>query len=171
MTVKKIHIIGGSGSGKTYISQRISEDLNIEHYDLDELYWDNSNETYERKCDINKRNENLERILSKESWIIEGVYHSWLQDSFIKADIVFILKPNVFKRDYRIIKRFVKRKVGLLPSKGDSIKRLIDLIIWNHKYDKKNLIEAELMIDMYNSNKVIVKNNMDILNFVKGNKK
>ena len=36
-------------------------------------------------------------ILSKESWIIEGVYYSWLQDSFIKADVVFILKPNVFK--------------------------------------------------------------------------
>lgn len=171
MTVRKIHIIGGSGSGKTYISEKLSKTLDIEHYDLDELYWENSNGTYETKCDINKRNENLERILSKESWIIEGVYHSWLQDSFSKADIVFILKPSVFKRDYRIIKRFVKRKVGLLPSKGDSIKRLIDLIIWNHKYDKKNLKEAEVMVDKYNFNKVIVKNNMYILNFVKDNKK
>jgi len=171
MTVKKIHIIGGSGSGKTYISQKISEDLHIEHYDLDELFWDNSNGTYETKSDINKRDENLQMILSKDSWIIEGVYYSWLQDSFTKADIVFILKPNVFKRDFRIIKRFAKRKLGLLPAKGGSIKRLIDLIIWNHKYDKKNLKEAEVMVDRYNSNKVIVKNNMDILNFVKSNKK
>lgn len=167
MTFKKIHIIGGSGSGKTYISQRISKNLHIESYDLDELFWDNSSGSYEIKSDINKRDENLRMILSKESWIIEGVYYSWLQDSFIKSDIVFILKPNVFKRDFRIIKRFVKRKLGLLPSKRGSIKGLIDLIIWNHKYDKKNLKEAEIMIDKYNSNKVIVKNNMDILNFVK----
>ena len=36
--IKKIHIIGGSGSGKTYISQKISKNLHIENYDLDELY-------------------------------------------------------------------------------------------------------------------------------------
>jgi adenylate kinase family enzyme len=169
MTVRKIHIIGGSGSGKTYISQKISKDLHIERYDLDELYWDNSTDSYETKSDINKRNEKLMTILSKESWIIEGVYYSWLQDSFIKSDIIFILKPNVFKRDWRILKRFVKRKLGLLPSKRGSLKGLIDLIIWNHKYDKENLKEAEAMIDKYNSNKVIVTNNMDILNFVKNN--
>ena len=169
MTVKKVHIIGGSGSGKTYISQKISKNLHIERYDLDELFWDNSSGSYDTKSNINKRNENLRVILSKESWIIEGVYYSWLQDSFIKADIVFILKPNVFKRDWRIIKRFIKRKLGLLPSKRGFIKELFDLIIWNHKYDKKNLKEAEAMIDKYNFNKVIVKNNMDILNFVKNN--
>ncbi|MBZ9632933.1 DNA topology modulation protein FlaR [Clostridium sp. FP1] len=168
MTVKKIHIIGGPGSGKTYISQKISKNLHIERYDLDELFWDKSN-SYDTKSDINKRNENLRMILSKESWIIEGVYYSWLQDSFIKSDIVFILKPKVLKRDWRIIKRFVKRKLGLLSSKRGSIKGLIDLIVWNHKYDKKNLIQAEAMIDKCNSNKVIVKNNVDIFNFVKNN--
>ena len=154
---------------KPIFLKKISKDLHIERYDLDELFWDNSSGSYETKSDINKRNENLRMILSKESWIIEGVYYSWLQDSFIKSDIVFILKPNVFKRDWRIIKRFVKRKLGLLPSKRGSIKGLIDLIIWNHKYDKKNLKEAKAIIDKCNSNKVIVKNNMDILKFVKTN--
>lgn len=52
MKIKKIHIIGGSGSGKTYIADRISEKLDIKTYDLDELFWDNSADSYGTKADI-----------------------------------------------------------------------------------------------------------------------
>ena len=37
----KIHIIGGSGSGKTYLADKLSKEYGITHYDLDELQWDN----------------------------------------------------------------------------------------------------------------------------------
>lgn len=37
----KIHIIGGPGSGKTYLAEKLSKELGIQHYDLDELQWDN----------------------------------------------------------------------------------------------------------------------------------
>ena len=37
----KIHIIGGSGSGKTYLAENLSKKYGIRHYDLDDLQWDN----------------------------------------------------------------------------------------------------------------------------------
>lgn len=166
MAIKKIHIIGGSGSGKTYIGQILSKKLNIKIYDLDEIFWDNSSDSYGTKTDKNKRDKNLQMILKSDSWIIEGVFYSWLQDSFRKSDIVFILKPNVYIRDWRIIKRFIKRKFGLIASKRESIKSLVDLLKWNHKYDNNNLKEAEKMIDELNPNKIIVENSLDILKII-----
>ena len=38
----KIHIIGGSGSGKSHLAETLSAKYGIPHYDLDELQWDSS---------------------------------------------------------------------------------------------------------------------------------
>ena len=38
----KIHIIGCSGTGKTYLARKLSKKYNIQHYDLDDIQWDNS---------------------------------------------------------------------------------------------------------------------------------
>lgn len=45
----KIHIIGCSGSGKTYL---LSEKYNIPHYDLDDIQWDNNSDGYGVKMPI-----------------------------------------------------------------------------------------------------------------------
>ena len=46
----KIRIIGCSGSGKTYLAKRLSEKYTIPSYDLDDIQWDNSQNSYESKC-------------------------------------------------------------------------------------------------------------------------
>ena len=37
----KIHIVGGPGSGKSFLAEKHSTQYGIPHYDLDELQWDN----------------------------------------------------------------------------------------------------------------------------------
>ena len=44
----KIHIIGGPGSGKTFLAEKLSKELGIRHYDLDELQWDNKSDSYQK---------------------------------------------------------------------------------------------------------------------------
>jgi adenylate kinase family enzyme len=40
MQYRKIHIVGGPGSGKSYIARRLSTLYNINSYDLDDIFWD-----------------------------------------------------------------------------------------------------------------------------------
>ncbi|RKN60048.1 hypothetical protein [Paenibacillus ginsengarvi] len=46
MLAIRIHIIGGSGSGKSYIAALLSDKLRIPHYDLDVIFWDHQSNEY-----------------------------------------------------------------------------------------------------------------------------
>lgn len=74
----KIHIIGCSGTGKTYFAKKLSDKYNIPHFYLDDIQWDNNSEGYGAKMPIDKREELLKNILDNDSWIIEGVYYAWV---------------------------------------------------------------------------------------------
>ena len=117
----KIHIIGCSGTGKTYLAKRLSNKYNIPHYDLDNIYWDNSFQKYGIKTEVEKRDKLLKNILEKDSWIIEGIYYKWLEQSFKDADIIYILDLPKYIYKFRIIKRFIKRKLKLEVTKKRNI--------------------------------------------------
>ena len=42
----KIHIIGCSDSGKTYLANALSKKYNISYFDLDDIQWDNNAKGY-----------------------------------------------------------------------------------------------------------------------------
>ena len=118
----KIRIIGCSGSGKSYLAKKLSQKHNIPHFDLDDLQWDNTQNSYGVKMPVEKRNQMLNDILIKPDWIIEGVYYGWVQQSFADADIIYVL--DVPKRLYkaRIIRRFIRRKFGIEKGKKETFK-------------------------------------------------
>jgi len=146
----------------------ISNQINIKKYDLDNIFWDNSSDRFGIKSDTKIRDINLKNILSNNSWIIEGVYYGWLSSSFTKSDIIIVLKTNVYIRDWRIIKRFVERKIKLIPcNKKETFKGLVELIKWGHNYDKRNMVEAERMINKYSDKKVVINNCREINAFLK----
>ena len=70
----KIHIIGCSGSGKTYLANALSKKYNIPHFDLDDIQWDNNVEEYGTKRPPDERKALLQDLLLNKEWIIEGVY-------------------------------------------------------------------------------------------------
>ena len=151
----KIHIIGGSGTGKTYLANLLSTKYNIPHYDLDDLFWDNSANQYGVKMSIEKRSEMLSKILQNEDWILEGVYYSWITDSFEKADAIIILDVPKRVYKYRIICRFIKRKIGIEHGKKETIKSLKSLLKWTDKFQRENLPQIHAVLSNY-ANKTIV---------------
>jgi adenylate kinase family enzyme len=69
----KIHIIGASGIGKTYIATKLQKLMNSKAYDLDKIFWDQSKKKLFAREQAS-RTEKLNQVLSKEHWIVEGVY-------------------------------------------------------------------------------------------------
>ncbi len=145
----KIHIIGGPGSGKSFMAEKLSNQYGIPHYDLDELQWDNEAGDYGTKRDSQKRNELLQQLLKKEDWIIEGVYYAWCRQCFEDADTIFLLNVPRYKYRYRIIQRYLRRKIGLEKGKRESLRSLSELLKWADKYQQVNLVEIKKILEPY----------------------
>jgi len=139
MTAKRIHILGGSCAGKTTIARALSDRLGITYYALDDLHWDNSNGYLGTRRDPDERRRMLSEILDRESWIIEGVYYRWLADAFLAADVIVILDHGIWRRQARIIRRFVRGKLGREDGQEEGLRSFWETFRWNHRYDRSYL--------------------------------
>lgn len=163
----KIHIIGYSGTGKTYLAKKLSNKYNIPHYDLDNIYWDNSSQKYGVKTEIEKRNKLLQNILEKDDWIIEGIYYKWLEQSFKNADIIYILDLPKYIYKLRIIKRFIKRKLKLEIAKKETLKSLLDLLKWTDKFQNEDMKEIIKILEKYKEKVYFIKDKKEIKEILK----
>lgn len=99
MLRNKIYIIGSVASGKTTMARKLSKQLNIPWYELDNIVHlrlpsgDVKRDTKERDFEFN-------RITCSDKWIIEGVFHQCFNDGFEKADTIILLDTPPFKRKY-----------------------------------------------------------------------
>jgi adenylate kinase family enzyme len=167
--IKRIHIIGGAGSGKTHAACRISEKLGIRAYDLDNIFWDNTDKSYNQKAIPEVRDQKLKEILLNESWIIEGVYFKWLKESFQQADVIILLIPNYAICTLRIISRFIQRKIGIVPSKKkETIKGLIELIKWNQRYNKEDIPDIVALLKPYRDKVKVFSKADEAVDYVNG---
>jgi adenylate kinase family enzyme len=142
MTKPRIHIIGGPGSGKSFVAAELSRRLGVPAYDLDDLFWDSSSLGYGVRADTAERDRRLAAIVAQDGWIIEGVYYGWLAPSFDAADIIIELTPSIWVRHWRVIRRFTLRKLGRAASKHESLVDLWRLLRWSHAYDRRHLAEV-----------------------------
>lgn len=154
---KKIRIIGCSGSGKTYLSKYLSNKYKVPYFDLDDIVWDNS-EFYGIKKYKESRKLLLNNILENKSWIIEGIYYNkWAKQTFDDADIIYVLNIPAYLCIYRVIKRFIKRKLHIEKGRKESFQSLISLISWIYNYNNKEFPAVSLILKEY-GDKVIYLN-------------
>lgn len=152
----KIHIIGCSGTGKTYLAKALAQKYGIPHYDLDGLMWDNSG-GYGVKRDKAERNAMLCEILTKPDRITEGVYYAWVGDCFEDADVIYLLDipPRVYKP--RIIRRHLRRRLGIEKGRKETFKSVCDLLRWTDKFQRENMVEIKKILRKYESKVIVIK--------------
>lgn len=163
----KIHIIGCSGSGKTYLANALSKKYNIPHFDLDDIQWDNTAREYGTKRPLDERKALLQEVLSNDAWIIEGVYYSWVQQSFDEADKIYVLDMPRYLYKSRIIIRSVKRKLGILKGKKETLKSVWNLLKWTETFQDKNMKEIKRILDRYDDNVIWLSSKKDVEKIIK----
>lgn len=163
----KIHIIGCSGSGKTYLANALAKKYNIPHFDLDDIQWDNNAEGYGTKRPLEERNALLQEILNNNEWVIEGVYYAWVQQSFDEADIIYVLDMPRYLYKSRIIVRSIKRKLGIQQGKRETLKSVYNLLKWTETFQNKNLKEIKTILDKYENKVIWLSSKKDVTEIIK----
>ncbi len=163
----KIHIIGCSGSGKTYLANALAKKYNIPHFDLDDIQWDNNAEGYGTKRPLEERNALLQEILNNNEWVVEGVYYAWVQQSFDEADIIYVLDMPRYLYKSRIIVRSIKRKLGIQQGKRETLKSVYNLLKWTETFQNKNLKEIKTILDKYENKVIWLSSKKDVREIIK----
>ncbi len=143
MDLVKIYISGSVGSGKTFLAERIAAIKGIPYYNLDPIVWDLDSKVYRKPRDPEYRDQVFKEILSSDQWIVEGGYdREWDVPFYQQADLLIVLKPSPWLRVYRIIIRFIQRKLRLIPDPfGGGAIHLLRLLRWTLTFDYSRLIK------------------------------
>ena len=106
----------------------------------------------------------MNNIIDNDNWIVEGVYYKWLSESFLRADIIYYLDTNVLIRHFRIIKRFIKQRLGIERSiYKQTVIGLIKMLIWNHQFNSTHRKKIFGILVPYKNKVKVLKNNKEII--------
>lgn len=110
----------------------------------------------------------LNDILKNDSWIIEGVYYAWVGKCFQDADKIYVLDIPKRIYTYRIIKRTIKRKLGLEKGKKETLKSVYNLLKWTDTFQNKSMVEIRKILMQYPSKTMWLRSKRDVENILKG---
>lgn len=116
MTISRIMIVGGPGSGKTWVASRLAEKYALPVYSVDEAVWDRDG-NIRSDDEIDRR---VCRMAAGDRWIIEGGNTRTYADRVQRAEAVIRLSPPRLLRLYRVLRRNGFRR---------------DLVWWTLRYD------------------------------------
>jgi cytidylate kinase len=103
---KRIHIIGGPGSGKTTLARELAVQLEIEAYELDKIAF--TGPDFEERP-LADRIADVHAIASRPAWVTEGLFVQWTDELMMEASIIVWLDNMNWERStWWITKRFVK---------------------------------------------------------------
>lgn len=161
MKINRIYILGGCGSGKTYLAKKISKFTRIKHFDLDNIV----KKDIGVKVSSKQRDKRLGKVLKEQKWIIEGAYAgTWMNPTLKKANLIIILNPNPRTCKKQILFRYLKRK--FLSKRKTNIKMTLKLLNYADEYPQSLFIEHKKIAKEYNKKLIILKNKRQINQFL-----
>jgi cytidylate kinase len=104
---RRIHIIGGSGVGKTWLADRLAKRTGLRVHHLDEVARVGGGTGPVRLA--HERDPLVASILASDGWITEGIQLGWTEPLLARADLIVWLDTVEWQRaSRRIATRFVR---------------------------------------------------------------
>ena len=168
--MKKILVLGSSGSGKSTVTRKLGELLDVEAIHLDSYFWQpNWTATPPEEWD-----EVLRNLLRRDRWVMDGNYPDSLDLRLAYVDAIVFLDLNRLVCLWRCVGRYLKHRGQNRPELAPGCYEKIDWDflkwIWNYPRNVKPKVLAVLQ-DHSNEKQVFrLKNNREIANFLASRK-
>lgn len=162
---KRIYIIGSCGSGKTTLSLKISEKINIKSYHLDDIFYKGMGKRPETEV-----YELLYEIIKKQDWIAEELGRKCFEKALHEADCIIFLHPHISIRIKRIIIRHIKQNIGLEKcSYNPNFDMLRRMLIGLQHFEKSLILGKDGFYKRFSSFKekiIVLKTNSEISKYL-----
>ncbi|MGF1694371.1 AAA family ATPase [Vibrio lamellibrachiae] len=141
--MKRINVIGTSGSGKSTFSRSLARELNYPHLEMDAMFWkpnwqESSDDEFFTK---------LSESLDGDYWVLDGNYNRTAEIKWSKVDTIIWVDYSFSRTVYQAMKRALIRsltkqelwsKTGNVESFRKSFLSKDSVILWTLKTYKKN---------------------------------
>jgi adenylate kinase family enzyme len=152
--MKKIAVIGSGGSGKSTLSRKLGDLLNLPVYHLDALNWKPGwVPTPREEWDTLQK-----ELIKQDEWIIDGNYNRTLDIRLEEADTVIFFDLSRWVTMYRIFKRRLMYHGKTRPDLDEGCPERLDWQfirwVWNFRRDQRPKIVEKLQ--KYSATKRII---------------
>jgi len=168
MNWNRIAIIGGSGTGKTTLSNELSKIYNIPATHIDGIH---HLENWQIRDKI-ERDKIILDIVEKEKWIIDGTYKSTLKARLEKADLVIWLDYSTSAQIKGILKRWIKsggREKPEIPGCKERMTKQFFTYVLKYNKEKRQII-VDNMNGIDHKKVIIFKKQKDLNKWLKNQK-
>ena len=151
--INRVMVIGCCGAGKSTITLKLKNDLELPVFHLDKLFWKAG---WEQKALEEFRAEH-EQIIKNSHWVIDGNYASTMSERYEKADLVIFMALPRWQCLWGVIKRRLTYNKQTRPDITEGCPERFDWefykYVWN--FHKTQLPKIEAIINTDNSKKLI----------------
>ena len=103
---QRISIVGATGSGKSVLARRLSEEWHLPLYELDRIFWDGRGRELPRQQFIRA----VSDLTRRDAWILDGHYRAVRELIWRRADMVVWLNYPLWLVGFRLLQRFVRKR-------------------------------------------------------------
>ncbi|WP_434362906.1 AAA family ATPase [Parasalinivibrio latis] len=152
--MKRINVVGTSGSGKSTVSKRLAEKLGYPCYEMDALFW-KPNWTESTDAELFDA---VRQVTEQPCWVLDGNYNRTASIKWADADTIVWVDYSLQRTLYQSLRRSFSRCISgreLWPGTGNretfrkSFFSRDSILLWTVKTYHKNrrryltLMEAE----------------------------
>jgi len=138
MKSRRIHILGGAGSGTTTLGRALAGALAIPHHDTDDYFWQPTTPPYRQQRDTAARLRLMrEMFLPRADWVLSGSVMAWGDEIIPHLDlVVFLTTPRELRLQRLRLREATHFGADTVAPGGWRNKEFEEFIEWASHYEE-----------------------------------
>lgn len=134
--MQRVLVIGSGGSGKSTVSAKLGELLNLEVNHLDKIFW----RPGWVRPEPDEWTKTVTELIERDSWIIDGNYSGTLEQRLQKCDTIVFLDRSRVLCLWRIVRRYLVYRDGTRPDVAEGCRESLnfEFVSWVWNYPRRS---------------------------------